>query len=603
MATVQSSLRLFDAFTGPLKNITQALNMTISSMQQMQRTTNQNANVARTLDVAKQRLAAAESQIKLAIDQSTASQDRFNRTVRKAKSEVGGLLSEIKGVAAAYLGLQGIQMLATATIGGAMQEQQMRDMLVARTGDQTVGSAMFDKFKADALKTGMDVKEALTGTLSFFSMTQDTRQLEKLNNLAQRLAAFDTTGQGLSGATFSIKEAMSGDLISLAERFNMSKAQIRAVNLTELGKKGDIEGFIKAFDQLLEIQKMGQNAFDTMLASPIKQAEILRNNVKSMFADAGGAAVQRLLPLILMLNQAFQQGTFQPFFNALSIGLAWAVSGMILLIQAGQMAWSLFTMLSPVILSVASALAVYYGVQKAVVLWTKIHQIYTNALTTAQRILNAVMTANPYTRVIMLVVGLIVALATLGQTSQWLKEAFASAFGFLVDLAQGSVNVIISFINGLIRSINTVAGFFGNLLGVGVQPIQEIQYRADLSGLKAGGQDFIRNFSLSPGAIGGANPLNTDILDQWNKNATIAKVGEVGEVGKIGDTVDISNEDLKVMRELAEMKSIQNFVTLTPTVQVTTGDINNGYDVDTIVKKIADTLEEQIASSAEGVYS
>ncbi|MOA70281.1 hypothetical protein D3C78_1990520 [compost metagenome] len=57
------------------------------------------------------------------------------------------------------------------------------------------------------------------------------------------------------------------------------------------------------------------------------------------------------------------------------------------------------------------------------------------------------------------------------------------------------------------------------------------------------------------------------------------------------------------MRELAEMKSIQNFVTLTPTVQVTTGPINQGADIDTIVRRIEQTLEEEIAASASGVYS
>ncbi|MNB80545.1 hypothetical protein D3C75_273100 [compost metagenome] len=84
--------------------------------------------------------------------------------------------------------------------------------------------------------------------------------------------------------------------------------------------------------------------------------------------------------------------------------------------------------------------------------------------------------------------------------------------------------------------------------------------------------------------------------------ATIPNVDKVGELGKIKDTVDISSEDLKVLRELAEMKNIQNFVTLTPTVQVKTGPVNNGYDVDTIVNRIEERLTEQIASSAQGVY-
>ncbi|MCY9509415.1 hypothetical protein M5W68_04070 [Paenibacillus larvae] len=67
--------------------------------------------------------------------------------------------------------------------------------------------------------------------------------------------------------------------------------------------------------------------------------------------------------------------------------------------------------------------------------------------------------------------------------------------------------------------------------------------------------------------------------------------------------MDISSEDLKVMRELAEMKSIQNFVTLTPTIQMTTGDINSGYSIDTIIDRIEKKLEEEFITAAQGVYA
>lgn len=83
---------------------------------------------------------------------------------------------------------------------------------------------------------------------------------------------------------------------------------------------------------------------------------------------------------------------------------------------------------------------------------------------------------------------------------------------------------------------------------------------------------------------------------------SIPNVGRVDKVGQIENSVDISSEDLKMMRELAEMKSIQNFVSLTPTVQVTTGPVNNGADIDTIVARIEQTLEDEIAASAAGVY-
>ncbi|MNV75478.1 hypothetical protein D3C71_1687660 [compost metagenome] len=75
------------------------------------------------------------------------------------------------------------------------------------------------------------------------------------------------------------------------------------------------------------------------------------------------------------------------------------------------------------------------------------------------------------------------------------------------------------------------------------------------------------------------------------------------QLDSINDTVDISSDDLKMLRELAEIQAIQNFVQLTPTVQVTTGNINNAGDIDTIINKIGQKLNEEFVSTAQGVYT
>ncbi|TQR44907.1 hypothetical protein [Paenibacillus popilliae] len=82
----------------------------------------------------------------------------------------------------------------------------------------------------------------------------------------------------------------------------------------------------------------------------------------------------------------------------------------------------------------------------------------------------------------------------------------------------------------------------------------------------------------------------------------VDNIGKVDSVGKIEEPVEIGSEDIKVMRELAEMRHVQNFVTLTPTVQVTTGDINHPTDINTIINQIENKLEEQFIGAAQGVY-
>ncbi|MMZ62764.1 hypothetical protein D1872_249840 [compost metagenome] len=71
---------------------------------------------------------------------------------------------------------------------------------------------------------------------------------------------------------------------------------------------------------------------------------------------------------------------------------------------------------------------------------------------------------------------------------------------------------------------------------------------------------------------------------------------------RINETVDISSEDLKMMRELAEMKNIQNFVTLQPSISFGDTHVRQQSDINTIIAHISEKLERDIASSVDAVY-
>lgn len=126
------------------------------------------------------------------------------------------------------------------------------------------------------------------------------------------------------------------------------------------------------------------------------------------------------------------------------------------------------------------------------------------------------------------------------------------------------------------------------------------------------GQDFVGKFSdlgrkatevkdIKQPKISGSNSSATSLFA--NQSGNLNNVNRVNEVGSIKDTVDISSDDLKMLRELAEIQAIQNFVELTPTVQVTTGNINNAGDIDSIINKIGQKLNEEFVSTAQGVYT
>lgn len=84
---------------------------------------------------------------------------------------------------------------------------------------------------------------------------------------------------------------------------------------------------------------------------------------------------------------------------------------------------------------------------------------------------------------------------------------------------------------------------------------------------------------------------------------SVPNIGKVGEVGKINNEVDISKEDLELLRDIAEARFTQNLVTLTPQVSLRVDTVNENADIDRLVAQLEEKLEEEFVTSVEGVYS
>ena len=81
-----------------------------------------------------------------------------------------------------------------------------------------------------------------------------------------------------------------------------------------------------------------------------------------------------------------------------------------------------------------------------------------------------------------------------------------------------------------------------------------------------------------------------------------AKVEGTGNSGKV--EVDMSDEDLKYLRDIAEREYINKFstATLAPNVTITFGDVHEEADANKVAGRIKKILQEEIASVSEGVY-
>lgn len=102
--------------------------------------------------------------------------------------------------------------------------------------------------------------------------------------------------------------------------------------------------------------------------------------------------------------------------------------------------------------------------------------------------------------------------------------------------------------------------------------------------------------------MGNSPAFNADGLDGGSKGAKNPTGGKLDKIGKIDDEINIAEEDLELLKEIATIKAVQNFVTLTPTVRVQTGDIQNNVDVNEVISKIENSMNEEISRSAKGAY-
>lgn len=103
-------------------------------------------------------------------------------------------------------------------------------------------------------------------------------------------------------------------------------------------------------------------------------------------------------------------------------------------------------------------------------------------------------------------------------------------------------------------------------------------------------------------AAAGSGSTEPDWAAYSTGTGDIGNVDHVGSVGSVDEDVNIAEEDLKFLRDVAEMRYVQNFVTLTPTVAVD-AKISEKVDVDEVVGRIEAKLEDEFAAAAEGVYA
>ncbi|NFA98029.1 hypothetical protein EXM52_13270 [Clostridium botulinum] len=675
MATVSASLKMFDQMTRPLQQVTQALNLTISAMDQMNNAANKDIRITNSLNTARgaiQRASAGLQELANTQDKSRNSQEQLNNSFNKGSNEANGLTSKVKNLIGAYLGFQAAKKGLDLTLGGGARLEQQLITISGMLGNKDVGKAFFGSLNKYANESVYGLKEFNTITRSFIQFTKNTDKLMDLNKTAEKLAFLDPT-QGLEGAGFALKEALGGDFMSLKSRFGFGKADAEILKASK-----SMDEFISKFDELLAKKGASDKALEEFNQSAVAQLNNLKSNIETSFAQASENALESLKPLLSAINEGFKNGDFQPFFDGISIGINIIVNSILLVIDViswiGQIVQDNWSIIEPILISII----LYFSVMLIPVLW--------DTITTLAAMGIAWLMVNwPILLIIGSIALFIYILIQSGVTAEQILGSigglFGATFAFIYNLigllwngfasfAEFFVNLFIdpvyavkklfydmcttilewisNLAKGLTDLINMIPGVKTNLHSgldnliskipvpeskkgvVKIPRMKQMDYKEAATfgynkgaGVARGIGNALNSFAGIKKSIGQQKMPD---MAAWNKAQGPGTLGTAGDSGKnkgsklpsagnkglkdankhlknIDDKIDISNEHLEMMRDLAEMESIQNFVTLTPTVQVTTGDIKEETDINKIISKIENYMENELANSAEGVYA
>lgn len=238
------------------------------------------------------------------------------------------------------------------------------------------------------------------------------------------------------------------------------------------------------------------------------------------------------------------------------------------------------------------------------------------------------------------IISLINSVITLGVSFWNMLANFAAAFGLIFNDPIAAIEVMfLSLFNFIVSIVSSAAGIldtiFGSDLQSAVQGFQDkIQAQINTTVENAGGDKpktldpsdytmerisygdaFSMGADFGDGVVGGisdffSKTFNMDsIAPSVDLSDYTAGIGDgvkdiAGNTGAIKNSLDITDEDLKYLRDIAEQEVINRFTTAEVKIDMSgmNNNISNGMDLDGVVSVMAEGVAEAIDTAAEGVH-
>lgn len=655
MATIRTTLALYDGVTGPLKAMCRGMNSLINVMESAKGSFS-DAFDPTVLQQIREDLAEATvgfDQMEQNIRQADKAQSKFNNTIQEGSSAAGGMLSQIKKIAVAVGGLATVKKLVD--LSDNLSSTKARLNLIVDDGGSVEAlekkiMASAQRSRASYLTTAKAISQmGLMAGDAFANNDELIAFTETLNK------AFVNVGAGtqqIEAATLQLTQAMASGVLrgeELNSVFENAQPVIQAI--------ADYLG--EPIGKIRTLAAEGKITADIVKNSLLMAADDINAKFESMpmtwgqvFTKASNIALQVIQPLLNGINW---------LANNISI------IGPAVLALAG--AFAVFQIAAHWTEIAAAATAIYHGVVNFLSIGFGILTGNTAAASAAVFTFNSALLANPIVWVVMLIMILIGALYAAVAAVNKFKGTTISATGIIAGaFAVLGAFLINTFIVPAQNRFATFANFIGNVFNNPIAAVEVAFYDMCLtvlgyisklahaienvinkipgvtvditSGLdnfyagiekaqqkvkdESGWVEYVKKMDFidySDAASAGykfgegiADKVSgffgggLDSIDAFNMgNAWDGIYGNTADTAAntaaTAEALDVAEEDLAYLRDIAEREAINRFTTAEIKIeQHNENHIASEMDVDGVMAAWTESFVEQLAVSAEGVH-
>ncbi len=401
MASIRTAIELYDAFSVPMMNIINAVDLGVSAMDDMQEALNGSFDAAgiesakekiNQASIAMMDLCAAVQKVEAPMEENIADQSRFNHEIERGTNQADALVGSIKSAVAAYATIQTLtntmdlsdQLTSTTARLNMMNEQldagaytakELQDMIFL-SAERSRGAY---QTTADAVsKLGLMAGDAFSGSEEIIAF------MEQVN---KQFVIAGTEASGIDAAMLQLTQAMGSGVLrgeeynsileqapniiqNIASYIEGNEAVLESV-ANAMGMKteelaGNVKGNLKdiASEGLLSAELV-KSAMFAAADETNARFESMPKTFEQIWTSFQNHALMAFQPVLERMNKIGNSEVFQGFVNgaieALAVAAGVTLEIFDLLAAGGGFVADNWSLLSPIVYGVAGALMLYYG--------------------------------------------------------------------------------------------------------------------------------------------------------------------------------------------------------------------------------------------------